>query len=927
MKNEQRAVTGLSIWYRLLLLAYPRSFRRKWGADIMKFVSRQRHEPRYSGGALGALRYLKEVLHDTVTNGVKLRAAAVTAAFGGGRRDRMNRADGEQSTASSSSSIMGGFLKDIRHELRILRKRPLFAFAAVVTLGLGIGANTAVFSVAHGVLLRPLPYHEPGRLVDLAVVGSGEGGQFFYGVSDPEFADLHAETSSFEQIAGYHGGEVTLGDSPSARRMPVMRVTADLLPMLGVDPQIGRFFSPDEDTRDGTRAIILSHGLWQREFGGDPNVLGSTMTLQDLDSAFAAPFNQPVPIVGVMPAGFEFPDPHWEAWVPLGLDFENPVSRNNHYIEVVARLKPDVPLPLAQNEVNLLAARSTDEYPDFYPADPGLTIRLQPYHTRVVGDVAVPLYLLLGAAGFVLLTACVNVANLLLSHVQVRSREIAIRIAVGASSGRVIRQLVAENLLLAALGGFAGLAVASWGVSVLLTIAPSNIPRLDHVGMNSSVLAFSILVTIGTGLMFGMLPAMQTARTDVHEVLSGGGGARRCRRSRRAMQRVLVVSQVAFAVMLVTGAGLMLRSIRNVYSANPGFRTDNVLAFRLDPAADKYRTPESRIAFYRDLLTDLGHIPGVRSVGAAHSLPFGPGGVNLSIEIEERPVTTIADAPVARVQFVTPEYFETLGLTLIRGRFFTQNDDAQSVPVVVVTEAMALSHWPGENAIGKRMRMFGRRWMEVIGIVRDVHHFGVHRSPETWWYVPHAQGYISSYGSPRTMYIAVHSDSDPTALVEPIRTAVAAFDPSVAMSRVRTMDDGFDAAVDRERFVTLLLSVFGAVALCLALVGVHGVISLAVAQRTHEIGISMALGAGSADVILRVMREALLLSLTGVIFGLLGSAVLSRGLETLVFGLTPTDPLTYGGVFLLLTAAALLAAFVPARQAMRVDPVEALRQV
>ena len=821
---------------------------------------------------------------------------------------------------------LDAFRQDLRFGVRSLCRRPLFTLVAVGTLSLGIGATTAIFSVVHGVLLHPLPYHDPARLVDLAVSDrTGEGNRIFYGVSDPEFADLRTGTNSFEQIAGYHGGEVTIGDSLSARRVRIMRVTADLLPMLGVDPHLGRFFSPEEDTREGSRAIVLSYGMWQREFGGDPNVLGRTIMLQSLDMTFAAPFRQPVPIVGVMPANFEFPDPHWEAWVPFGLDIENPVARNNHYIDVMARLKPDVVLTAAQSEVSVLAAGLTEDYPDVYPAGRGLTLRLQPYHTRIVGDVAAPLYLLLGAVGFVVLVACVNVINLLLSRGQVRRREIAIRTAVGASRGRVIRQLVTENLLLAGLGGLAGLAVAHWGVDVLLTIAPSTVPRLDQIGIDSSVLGFTILVIIGTGLMIGILPAMQAAKTDVQEVLAECGGARGSIGAGLATRRLLVVSQVAFAVILATGAGLMLRTIRSIYAADPGFRTDNVLAFRLDPASDEYRDPESRITFYRDLLEHLNHVPGVLSVGAVHSLPLRPGGTNLSIEIEGRPVPTIADAPRARVQFVTPEYFETLNLSLIRGRFFTPHDDQRSTLVVVVTEAMASAYWPNEDPIGKRMRMYGRRWMEVIGVVKDVYHYGVHHDPGTWWYVPYAQGYLSSYASPRTMQVVVLSEADPTALVSPIRSAVAELDRSIPMSQVRTMDDGFDAAVDRERFVAVLLSVFGIVALCLAVVGVYGVMSLAVAQRTREIGIRMALGAVSASVFLQAMREGLLLSLTGVVLGLLGSVVLSRGLETVVFGVTPTDPMTYGGVFLLLITAAAVAAVIPARRATRLDPVEALR--
>jgi len=921
-QHAPRVIAAAKSCYVMLLHAYPVAFRRRFGRQMSEVFEDRCHtlwrESRWMAVAALVIAAIGEV----VFNGSIERISVWR-----GRWGPPSANTGPALTQKCVGGLIESVIQDARFALRTLRKRPLFTFAAVVTLGLGIGANTAILSVAHGVLLRPLPYHEPERLVDLAVnVGSREGSRVFYGVSDPEFSDLRTEANSFEQIAGYHGGDVTIGDSLTARRVPVMRVTAGMLRMLGVNPHMGRFFTPDEDTRDGSRAIVLSYDMWQREFGGDPNVLGRTMMLHDFDAAFAAPFNQPVPIVGVMPAGFEFPDPHWEAWVPFGFDFEDPVARSAHYIEVVARLKPNVTLASAQSEMNVLAARATEDHPDIYPADRGLTIRLQPYHTRIVGHVAAPLYLLLGAVGFVLLTACVNVANLLLSRAEARKHEIAIRTAVGAASGRLIRQLLTENLILAVLGGLAGFAVASWGVSVLLAIAPSGVPRLDQVDVDGSVLGFALVFAIGTGLAFGVLPALQAARTDVQDVLTDGGGAHGHSHSGQAVRRWLVVAQVAFAVVLATGAGLMLRSIRNVYTADTGFRTDHVLTFRLDPSLDKYPAPELRIAFYRDLLEQLGGLPGVLSAGAAHSLPLNYGGTNLSIEIEGRPNATIADAPSARVQFVTPEYFETLGLTLIRGRTFTRHDDAQTAPVVVVTEATALAHWPGVDPIGKRMRWYGRRWMEVVGVVKDVHHFGVNREPGTWWYVPHAQGYISAYGSPRSMHVVVHADTDPAALVGPIRNVVATFDPTVPISRVQTMEEGFEAAVEGERFVTILLSVFGILAVSLAAVGVHGVISLAVSQRTHEIGLRMALGAPSTDVLLHVIREGLVLSLAGVIAGLLGSVVMSRGIDTMVFGITPTDPVTYGGVALLLTGVAVGASLIPARRATRVDPVEALRR-
>lgn len=895
-------------WIRFLLRSFPADFRQEYGDDLLiafldlKDDAGHAHSPFTAPFAVfvATLR----------TSGQIVR---------GGLAERWSRRGRNPPTLRKprKEPMLSTLVSDLWYALRGHRKHPGLGSVAILTLALGVGASTAIFSVVRGVLLKPLPYPDSDQLVSIQVnsgIGSTEG---FYDLSEPEFLDLGAQISSFSGVAGFSGREVTMGDSAEVRRIRVLSTTANLFPLLGAEPVLGRTFTADEDMPDVPRVVVLSYGMWQSDFGGATDVLGRSMIIAD----------QPVTIIGVMPAGFAFPQPGWDAYTQLRLDRTNPWERNNHYLPTVARLAPGATLGQATAEVELLARRSTDEYPEYYP-NAGYRVRLQTLQDAIVGTAKTPLYVLLAAVGFVLLTTCVNVANLLLARGEARKREIAIRTALGASSGRVTRQLFTESLLLAILGGLAGLVVAFLGVEALPILAPEAVPRLEEIGIDRTVLAFALLAAVGTGLLFGVMPALQPAGQDVTAVLKEGSGERGATGSGSALRRALVASQVTLAVVLVIGSALMLRSLVNLYQVDTGFETENILTFRLNPSSSRYDTPQKRVAFYNQLLEQVNAMSGVSAAGATYSLPMDGGSNNWSILIDGRPVANVGEAPADLVQRVTPEYFDALGLTLLRGRLFTRADDAASPPVVVISEAMAQERWPGEEAIGKRMKVFqpGRPWMEVIGIVKDVRHRGPAQEPRPRWYVPYAQAYISAYESPLANTIVVRSDRDPTSLMDPIRAFLGELDASVPISSVRTMDQILHGSVASQRFVMTLLSVFGLLALFLAVVGVYGVVSYTVSQRTREIGLRVALGAKSSDVLARVMREGLFLSLAGVAAGLAGGLLLSGAFRSMVFGVSATDPVTFVGVGVTLMAATALATLLPAWRASRLSPMVALRE-
>lgn len=906
--SHVRSGPGLSgRWIGLLVRLFPTEFRRDYGEDLLTAFVDQRD---------AAVRTRSRFLTPWLVGAVTLTTSWHLIRAGLAERHGSARRNPNLHAPYRKEWVLAAMTSDLRYAVRGYLRQPGLAIIAIVTLALGIGASTAIFSVVNGVLLRPLPYPNSQQLVSIQVnsgIGSSEG---FYDLSEPEFLDFETQISSFTEVAGYTGTEVTMGDSASTRRIRVVLTTASLFPLLGVSPILGRTFTAEEDRPDVPRVIVLSYGMWQTEFGGDPDVVGRSVTIGD----------RPVTIIGVMPAGFEFPAPGSDGYAQLQIDRNDPWERNNHYLPTIARLAPDATLEQARSEVNVLAAQSTADYPEYYP-NTGYRTRLRSFQDSIVGNVKTPLYILLAAVGFVLITACVNVANLLLARGETRKREIAIRAAIGASGGRVTRQLLTESFLLAAIGGLVGLLVAILGVDALIVMAPSAVPRLDEIGIDATVLGFSLAAAIATGVLFGVIPALHASRQDVQEVLKEGG-VRSGGRSSNTLRRVLVATQVTLAVVLVTGSGLMLRSVVNMYNVDMGFETENILTFRVNPSSSRYDTQEKRVAFYDQLLERINTLPGVAAAGAAFSLPLTGRNNNWSIIIEGRPVANVGEAPADLVQRVTPEYFSALGLRLVRGRFFTHADDAESRPVTVISEAMARKHWPGEDAIGKRMKVFseGWPWIEVIGVVKDVRHRAPNLEPRPRWYVPHAQAYVSAYASPLSTTIAVRSESDPTPLMGPIRSLMTEFDSSVPISNVRTMDQILDGAVGGQRFVTTLLSVFGLLALFLAVVGVYGVISYAVSQRTHEIGLRIALGAPGTKVLARVVWEGLALSLIAVGVGLIASVVLARAFTSMVFGITPTDPTTYFGVVLVLIVAAVGASLMPARRASRVSPMVALRQ-
>ncbi len=808
--------------------------------------------------------------------------------------------------------MLAGMWQDVSFAFRTSRKSPVFTLVALLTLALGVGANTAIFSAVDGILLRPLPYEDPEGLSVLQVNAGGPG---WYGSSEPEFIDFKERLRSFQEVAAYELNEVTLGDTVAPLRLRGARLTAGLLPMLGVAPQLGRFFAPQEDVPGAEPVVLLSHGLWQQHFAGDPGAIGHTINLG----------GRLATVIGVMPEGFAFPDAECLWWGPRQLDFEDPWSRNNHYLNVLARLAPGVTIEQAQNEADLLAAHSVEEYGTYY-AQHGYRIRLQLLREYVVGDSRAVLLVLMGAVGFVLLTACANVASLLLARGERRRYEVAIRTALGAARIRVTRQLLTENFVLATIGGLAGMALATLGLEALLSMAPSSIPRLDEIAINGRVLAVSLVLVFMTGLAFGLIPALQAAATELHQTLMQGSRAQTGDRS-HALRRLLVASQLSLAIIMAIGAGIMLRTIDNLYHVDLGIRPDNVVTMRIYPSLAKFETQDSRVAFWQDLEERVNELPGVVSAGAVPFLPLGDDLPEWSYLVEGEGAASIGDAPSAQVQQATPGYLDALGLTLVRGRFFNQDDRSDTRPVAVVNEAMVQVHWAGQDPIGRRIKLYpeGRPWMEVVGVVRNVRDNAMDREARPRLYWPHAQAPAVAGWAMPNMALVVRARRDPMELIGSIRETVRTLDNMAPVTRVVTMDQVIAMSVGDIRFTTILLSIFGLVALFLASVGVYGVISSAVSQRTREIGLRMALGASGGRVIKQVLYGGIALTVGGVAIGLIGALLLSRVFQSLVFGISTTDPLTYGAVILVISATAVCASLFPACRAARLDPTEALR--
>jgi putative ABC transport system permease protein len=795
----------------------------------------------------------------------------------------------------------------------MLLKRPGFTAVAVLALALGIGANSAIFSVVHKVLLSPLPYRNPGQLVWLWETHPSSGIKA-EAASLPNYIDWRTQSQSFEGVAAFAQASLALTGEGEPERLPAAIVSANFFSVLGVEPALGRSFVAEENEPGKQYVVILGNRLWQRRFGANPKIIGQAITLN----------GNPYTVVGVLPPGFKNPttdqSKQAELWAPHAFNLEQ-AHRRADYLGVFARLKPGVTAEQAQAEMNTITARLAEAYPE---TNSGWGATVVPLHARVIGDVGTSLWLLMGVVGFLLLIACANVANLLLARSAARQQEIAIRRALGADRFRLVRQFLTESVLLALVGGILGSFLAMWGVEVLIALSPRNIPRLDEIGLNWQVLAFTLLVSLLTGVVFGLLPALHATNPNLTESLKEGGRSSTEGIRGGRMRNFLVVSEIAVALVLLIGAGLMIKSFVRLQEVDPGFHPERILTMDLVLPAVKYKEDAQALGFFDQLQGRVRNLPGVESVAAITALPLSGGGAVESFEIEGRPSSSMpSDMSVdAEFRVITPAYFATMGIPFIKGEGFTERQTKDAPSVIVVNETFARRFFPGEEAIGKRINTGDpsrQPWRTIIGIVKDVRHEGLDVEPYPQMYTPLAQ-------TPRrAMTLVVRTSGDPLGLVPTIRSELAAIDRDQPLYNLRTMEQVMASSIARQRFNMLLIAIFASLGLVLASVGIYGVISYSVTQRTHEIGIRMALGAQTRDILRMVVGQGLVLVLFGVGIGLVAAFILTRLMSSLLFGVTATDPLTFTGVSLFLGTVALLACFIPARRATRVDPMVALR--
>ncbi len=814
---------------------------------------------------------------------------------------------------------MEALWQDLSFGLRMLAKKPGFTAVAILSLALGIGANSAIFSVANALLLHPLGYQDADRL---AILWSRSPGlnvaQDWF--SPGQYLDVKTENTVFEETAITLGHSFNLTGQGTPERVDGARVSSSLFPLFGVQAALGRVFMPEEDEPGKPATVILSHGFWQRRFGGDPNVIGISLALNDRSFT----------VVGVMPAEFVLNNEvmptvdaiqQTDVLLPLPMNETARADRGHEDYNIFARLKPGVSIAAAQSEMDVIAGRMKQQYPERYPPNGGLTISVVPLLEQVVGHLRLALYVLLGAVAFVLLIACANVANLLLARATSRQKEMAIRAAVGATRGRIARQLLVESVLLALAGGLVGLVIARLATGLLRAYGPENIPRLNEVAVNGRVLAFTFVVSLVTGVLFGILPALRASRVDLNEVLKEGARGAGAGAGHHRTRRLLIVAEVALSLVLLVGAGLLIRSYQRIAAANPGFNARNVLSLRMSLPAVRYDTPESVISFYQRLDQRIRALPGVETVGTSYLLPLSSVSLGWEpISIEGYIPQPGEDLIISRTGYVSADYFQTMGIALLKGRYFNEHDRKGEQEVTIVDNNLAERFWPGQDPLGKRIRQ-GQSgpWRVVVGVVRDQREYSQDSEPPITAYFSIEQTPVNS------RFVIARTSSDPVQMTAAVIKEIQALDPEIPAFDVHTMEQRLYDSLARRRFSMLLLGVFAASALALASVGIYGVMTYWVNQRTHEIGIRMALGARPGAIVAMVVRQSALMVSAGVAIGVAGALLLTRIMSGLLFGVSATDGWTFISIPLLLCAIALLAAYVPARRAARVDPLVALR--
>ena len=804
---------------------------------------------------------------------------------------------------------MDAFLNDIRYALRNLIKRPAFTLVAAITLALGIGANTAIFSSVYALLLKPLPFPELDRVV--AVWDSAPSrGVVRNEVAMANYLDWRAQNQSFEQLALYSWWSANLTGVDPPERIQGMVITANFFDALGVKPLMGRSFTEEENQPGKGPVAILTHKLWQRRFGGDPNILGKAITLGgDVRT-----------VVGVLPEKFAYPV-NAEVYSPIPITPQSAANRQFHSFYVVGRLKHGVPVQSAQADIDNITARLEQQYPE---TNTGLRATVFPIVADTVRKYDTGLWMGMAAVAFVLLIACANVANLMLARATGRQKEIALRAALGASRWRIIRQLLTESSIVALFGGALGILVAVWGIDALRAANPGDAakfaPGWHQLGINVTVLIFTVALSLLSGLLFGLAPALQVSKPDLNSALKDGN--RQSSGRSHWLRSSLVVLEVALSLILLVGAGLFFRSFITLFKTDPGFNPDNVLTMNLILSPDKYKEEPQTIAFYADLVQRVKAKPGVESTAVVNYLPLGGSNSSEAFLVEGAPKPAPGDENIGRYRVCSPDYFTTMQIPILKGRAFTDQDKAGAQPVVIVNETLARKYWPGQEAIGKRIRfdvpLDRAPWMEVVGVSKDVkHELTIEVTPE--FYLPNAQdGW-------RSMVLVARTTVDPASLAGSIRQEVWAIDKDQPVFDVRTMQEVRSVSVGLQKFNSVMIGIFAAVALLLASIGIYGVMAFAVTQRTQEIGIRMALGARAPDVLKLVIVNGMRLAVLGLAIGLVASWVLTRFVSSLLYGVAPTDPLTFSVVSLCLVGAAFLACYLPARRATKVDPLVALR--